>query len=268
MSHLMRELAPVTDEGWQQIDDEARRSVTLHLAGRRLVDFIGPLGWGYAAVHLGRVERVLSPVFAGVEASVRSALPLVEFRTSFAVQRSEIEAAGRGATNLDLDAVISGARSAALAEDGAIFHGFEPGGILGIGSMSPHEPVAVGDDFERYPEYIARAVGVLRAAAVGGPYAIAMGTSAYTGVIETAEGGGYPLLEHLGKILGGPIVWAPAVDGAIVLSQRGGDYELTVGQDFSVGYASSDATEVRLYLEESLAFQVKSPEAAVALRHG
>jgi uncharacterized linocin/CFP29 family protein len=265
MSHLLRDLAPITDEGWQQIDDEARRSLTLHLAARRIVDFVGPLGWDHAAIADGRVEGVgLTPI-DGVEALVRTVLPLVEFRTGFAVRRSEIEAADRGATSLDLNAVISAARTAALAEDGAIFHGFESGGILGICSMSPHEPIAIGDDFERYPVYIAKAVGTLRAADIGGPYAIALGISAYTGVIETAEGGGYPVLEHLGKILGGPIVWAPAVDGAVVLSQRGGDYELTVGQDFSVGYHSSDATEVRLYLEESLAFRVKSPEAAVAL---
>jgi uncharacterized linocin/CFP29 family protein len=265
MGHLFRDLAPLTDEGWQQIDDEARRSLKLHLAGRRLVDFVGPLGWEHDAVGIGRVERAQSGPVDGVEARVRTVLPLVEFRAPITLKLSEIEAAARGATNLDLDAVISAARDAALAEDGSIFHGFESGGILGIASMSPHEPAAIGEDFERYPVSIAQAVGVLRAAGVGGPYAIAMGTTAYTGVIETAEGGGYPVLEHLGKILGGPIVWAPAVDGAVVLSQRGGDYELTVGQDFSVGYDSHDATEVRLYLEESFAFRVKTPEAAVAL---
>jgi uncharacterized linocin/CFP29 family protein len=267
MNHLARELAPITDAGWQQIDDEARRSLKLHLTARGLVDFVGPLGWDHAAVSLGRVETVSSTAFEGVDANVRTVLPLSEFRTNFAVKRSEIEAADRGATRLDLDAVISAARNAALAEDGAIFHGYEPCGILGLCSMSPHDSVAIGDDFERYPVYVAKAVGTLRAAGIGGPYAIAMGTYAYTGVIETAEGGGYPVLEHLGKILGGPIVWAPAVRGAVVLSRRGGDYELTVGQDLSVGFDSSDASEVRLYLEESLTFRVNTPEAAVALAH-
>jgi uncharacterized linocin/CFP29 family protein len=265
MSHLMRDLAPITDAGWQQIEDEASRTLKLHLAGRRLVDFVGPLGWVHDAVTVGRVEPVPSTPFDGVRSSVRTVLPLVEFRTDFTVKRSEIEAADRGATSLDLDSLIDAARSAALAEDGSIFHGFEPGGILGMSSMSPLGPIVVSDDFERYPEYIAQAVRLLRAGGIDGPYALAMGTAAYTGVIETAEGGGFPVLEHLGKILGGPIVWAPAVDGAVVLSQRGGDYELTVGQDFSVGYDSSDATDVRLYLEESFAFRVKTPNAAVAL---
>ena len=59
---------------------------------------------------------------------------------------------------------------------------------------------------------------------------------------ETTEHGGYRRSEHLRQILGGPVVWAPAVEGAVVLSQRGGDFELTVGQDFSIGYLAIDST--------------------------
>jgi uncharacterized linocin/CFP29 family protein len=68
-------------------------------------------------------------------------------------------------------------------------------------------------------------------------------------------------------MLDGPVVWAPAVDGAIVVSQRGGDFELVVGQDISIGYTDHDAESVSLYLEESLTFRVDSPEAAVRLAY-
>jgi uncharacterized linocin/CFP29 family protein len=84
-------------------------------------------------------------------------------------------------------------------------------------------------------------------------------------VVETAEHGGYPLLEHLRKIIEGPIVWAPGVKGAVVISLRGGDFLFESGQDLSVGYAGHDAEVVRLYLEESFSFHVATPEAAVAL---
>ena len=84
-------------------------------------------------------------------------------------------------------------------------------------------------------------------------------------MIETAEGGGYPLLEHLRKIIDGPIVWAPGVTGAVLLSLRGGDFVLDCGQDVSIGYDSHDGEVVRLYLEESFSFHVATPEAAVAL---
>ena len=84
-------------------------------------------------------------------------------------------------------------------------------------------------------------------------------------MIETAEHGGFPLFDHLRKILGGPIVWAPGVDTGVVLSQRGGDFLFESGEDLSVGYESHDAERVTLYLEQSFSFRVASPEAAVAI---
>jgi uncharacterized linocin/CFP29 family protein len=268
VNHLLRGLAPITDEAWTLIDDEASRSLKLHLAARRLVDFEGPLGWEHAAVSDGRAQDLASAPLDGVGARLRTVHPLLELRVPFELKLSELMTADRGATDLELGAVIAAARTAALAEDGAIFHGYAAGGIEGIGPSSPHEHIAIGEDFDHYPVYVARAVSTLRAAGVGGPYAIALGSTSYTGVVETAEGGGYLVLEHLDRILGGPVVWAPAVQGAVVLSQRGGDFVLTVGQDLSLGYDATVDDSVRLYMEESLMFRVVTPEAAVVLTHG
>jgi len=267
MDHLMQELAPVTKAAWEQIEAEAERSLKHFLAARRLVDFVGPRGFGHSAVDLGRAEELESASLGHVEVARRTVLPLLELRTRFSLDRSELAAAARGARDLDLSAVIDASRSAALAEDGVIFHGFVPGGIAGIEPSSPHDAVPISDDYSNYPEHVAKAVAVLRAADIAGPYAIALGARCFTGVTETAEQGGYPVFEHLRQILGGPVVWAPAVDGAVVLSQRGGDYEMTVGEDFSIGYAASGATTVELFIEESLAFVINAPEAAVRLTY-
>jgi uncharacterized linocin/CFP29 family protein len=265
MNHLNRELAPVTDAAWAQIDDEASRSLKQYLAARRLTDFDGPLGWNHSSVDLGRIETLADAPVDGVECARRLVQPFVEFRVPFSLPRKELAAAERGATDLDLNPVIAAGRSAALTEDGAIFHGFEGGDIAGIADSSPFEAVTFDDDYSRFPEHAAEAVAVLRAADIAGPYAIALGAPCFTGVTETTERGGYPVLEHLREILGGPVVWAPAVDGALILSQRGGDYKVTVGQDFSVGYHFSDSTLVQFYIEESFTFQVNTPDAAVRL---
>ena len=169
--------------------------------------------------------------------------------------------------DLDLSAVIDASRSAALAEDHAVFNGYAEGGISGMAPSSPHKAITITDDYGAYPTQVAKAVEMLRLNDVGGPYAIAMGTRCYTGVTETTEHGGYPVFEHLRQILGGSVVWAPAVEGAIVLSERGGDYELTVGEDFSIGYRSASDESVAFYLEESLAFRVNTPDAAVVLKY-
>jgi uncharacterized linocin/CFP29 family protein len=55
------------------------------------------------------------------------------------------------------------------------------------------------------------------------------------------------------------------VSGAVVVSERGGDFLFESGQDFSVGYDHHDADNAYLYIEESFSFRVATPEAAVAL---
>ena len=267
MNHLLRGLAPVTDRAWGQIEEEARRALRHFLTARRLVDFSGPHGWERSALDLGRATDATQGPADGVESRMRLVQPLVELRTPFEVARAEIEAVERGAPDADWDPVIDAARRAALAEDRLVFNGFPGAGVRGIVETSPHDPVTINTDYDKYPNYVASGVETLRRAGVSGPYALALGPRCYTGVIETTQHGGYPVLEHLRLIVEGPVVWAPAVDGALVMSQRGDDFELHVGQDASIGYLDHDDETVRLYLEESVTFREAGPEAAIALRY-
>lgn len=263
--HLFRDKAPISSAAWDEIDEEASRALTHYLAARKLVDFRGPLGFAKSAVPIGRTTELDGSPVDGVQARARRVLPLVELRTEFVLSRDELDSVERGARDPDLDPVVEAAKKAALAEDLAVFSGFAPAHIEGIVEASPHPAVAFSEDYDRYTDSVAKAVSLLKDAGIPKPYALALGPRCYRGVIESTEHGGYPLLEHLRLILEGPVVWAPAVDGAVVLSQRGGDFELTVGQDFSIGYLSHDATSVQLYLEESFTFQVIEPRAAVHL---
>jgi uncharacterized linocin/CFP29 family protein len=265
MSHLLREHAPITEQGWTLIDEEARERLTPALAARKLVDFGGPHGWERSSTSLGRVRPVGDAPVDGVTAAQRQVLPLVEVRASFAVARDELRDADRGAQDIDLAALVAAAHRIATAENRAVFHGWEAAGITGITQASTHEPIPLGDECSLYPRHVARAVEVLLRAGIDGPYGLALGRDAYTRVLETTEHGGYPLLDHLRKIIEGPLVWSPGVDGAVVVSQRGGDFALDVGEDLSIGYDSHDAQSVELYLVESLSFRVLTEEAAVAL---
>ncbi len=258
---LRRDQAPITAAAWALVDEEAGRALRHFLAGRALVDFTGPRGWSHSAEADGRVEAIGSPV-AGVEMRSRVVRPMIETRTGFSLSRAELDAVERGLEAPDLDAVTAAARRAAEAEDRSVF-----GGETGMATASPHEPVPISDDYSNYPRHVASAVAVLRRAGVEGPYGIALGDRCYTGVIETTEHGGYPVLEHVRSILNGPVVWAPTVDGALVVSMRGGDYELVSGADFAIGYSGHSDSEVELFLEESFTFKVREPAAAVALRY-
>jgi uncharacterized linocin/CFP29 family protein len=265
MSHLLREHAPITEASWGLIDDEARERLTPALAARKLVDFAGPHGWEYSATNLGRTTAIADAPVAGLEAAQRRVVAAVELRAPFAITRAELRDADRGADDVDFGALDEAAHRIATAENRAVFHGWAAAGITGIAEASSHDVITLGEDCELYPAHVAKAVEALLQAGVDGPYGLALGREAYTRVLETTEHGGYPLLNHLRQIIGGPLVWTPGVDGAVVVSQRGGDFLLDVGDDLSVGYDRHDSDTVDLYLVESFTFRVATPEAAVAL---
>jgi uncharacterized linocin/CFP29 family protein len=265
VSHLLREQAPISDAGWRLLDSEAEERLTPGLAARKLVDFAGPHGWQHSATNLGRTKELSDLPQKGVTALQRRVLGLVELRARFSISRSELEDAERGAEDVDLAALDKAAKRIARAENTAVFHGWSAAGIAGVVESSPHDKITLGEDCERYPRHIAKAVDALRAVGIGGPYGLALGPEVHILVLETSEHGGYPLLEHLQQIISGPLVWAPALKGAAVLSMRGGDFLFDSGQDLSIGYENHDADGAHLYLEESFSFRVATPEAAVAL---
>ncbi|TSD99658.1 bacteriocin [Skermania sp. ID1734] len=263
MNNLYRDLAPITDAAWESIEEEATRTFKRHIAGRRVVDVSGPHGTDFSGVGLGRTKQIEAPG-DGVQARQRQVAPLVELRVPFTLSRTEIDDVDRGAQDPDWDPVKDAARKIAFAEDRAIFEGYAAAGIEGIRAATSNAPVAVPSDIRLVPEAISQALSELRLAGVGGPYSVLLSADLYTEVSETSDHG-YPIREHIRRLIEGDIIWAPAIDGAFVLSTRGGDYDLQIGQDLSIGYLSHDAETVQLYFQESLTFLVYTAESAVAL---
>ena len=263
MDLLKRDLAPITAAAWQQIDAEAKRVLAAYLTGRQLVDLDGPHGWQHAAVNTGHLS-LKSNGDLGVPWGVRHVLPLIEIRAPIVLRLMELDNAARGAV-VDLAPVAAAAEKMARAEDRAIFVGSKAAGIDGIIGSSGHATMALPANYAQYPAAVAEAVEVLRAATIEGPYALALAPDTYAGVSAAADCG-QPLIGRLEVILGGKVVRAPEVDGGVVVSVRGGDFCLSVGQDFSIGYVSHDREKVELYLTESFTFRVIERAAAVYLK--
>lgn len=264
MDNLHRSLAPISAAAWTEIEEEASRSFKRSSAGRRLVDVTGPLGLDVDSVTRGHRTKIDSPA-DGIMAFLRHTQPLVELKVPFTVTREAIDNVDRGASDADWDPVVRAARELALAEDRAIFEGYAAAQITGIGQESGVNSIALPDDVRDYPEAISQAISKLRLDSVDGPYSLALSADKYTQVLETSDHGN-PVREHIRRILvDGEIVWAPAIDGGFLVSTRGGDFELTIGQDISIGYDSHDADTVNLYFFESFTYVTSTPEAAVVL---
>jgi uncharacterized linocin/CFP29 family protein len=263
VNNLHRELAPISDAAWAQIEEETSRTIKRYLAGRRVVDVHGPAGSALSSVGTGHQLRIESPG-DDVHAHQREVKALVELRVPFELNRQMIDDVERGANDSDWQPGKDAARKLAFAEDRAIFEGYAAAGIVGVrqGTSNPQKPLP--SDVRQYPEAFAQALSQLRMVGVNGPYAILLSADAYTELAETSDHG-YPVLEHVKHLFEGEIIWAPAVDGAFVVSTRGGDLDLQIGQDISIGYASHTDAHVRLYLQESFTFLYLTSESAVAL---
>jgi uncharacterized linocin/CFP29 family protein len=264
MNNLHRELAPVSEEAWVALEAETARTLKRYLAGRRIADVHGPDGLAVSAVGTGHQVSVRPPA-DGVEARQRQVLPLVELRVPFVLSREQIDAVARGARDSDWQPARSAARQIAAAEDQAIFAGYPAAGIGGIVPGASNPPLILPADVADYPLAFAQAVGQLRAAGVDGPYTAVLSAEAFTAVSEASHHG-YPVIQHLHDVLDGELIWAPAISGAVVMTARGGDFSIHLGQDFSIGYLSHTDTDVTLYLQETFTFQLLTAEAAVALR--
>ncbi len=263
MNNLYRDLAPITDVAWAEIESEATRTFKRHIAGRRVVDVSEPGGPVTAAVSTGHLLDV-APPGDGVVAHLRDAKHLVRLRIPFMVSRTDIDDVERGSQDSDWDAVKDAAKKLAFVEDRAIFEGYPAAAIGGIRQCSSNPALTLPDDARDIPDVISQALSALRLAGVDGPYSVLLSAEAYTKVSETSDHG-YPIREHLNRLVDGEIIWAPAIDGAFVLSTRGGDFDLQLGTDVSIGYLSHDADAVQLYLQETLTFLCYTAEASVAL---
>jgi uncharacterized linocin/CFP29 family protein len=262
---LRREMAPIPQIAWKEIDLQASRILKGNLSGRKLVDFSGPHGWEHAAVNLGTLD--VSPIeeMEGVTWGLHKVLPLVEIRVPFKLRIWDLDDMLRGARTPDLGNLKEAAKKAARFEESAIYRGFSAASIHGMLDSSSHSPISIGPDLSKLTESVERALLAIQESEIGGPYALVLGTEPYKWLMA-GDPHEYPLRDRILALVNGGIHWSPVLEGGAVLSRRGGDFELTVGQDLSIGYKSHDTHDVELYIAESFAFRVLEPAASVELK--
>jgi len=263
MNNLHRELAPISDAAWAQIEEETTRTLKRYLAGRRVLDVPTPSGVASPAVATGHLLPIPAPD-ENVIAKQREVRAFVELRVPFELSRQAIDDVERGSDDSDWQPAKDAAKTIAFAEDRAIFNGYRAANIHGIREGSSNPVMSLPSDVRDYPDAIAQALSQLRLAGVNGPYSVVLGARAYTELAETRDHG-HPVLEHIKHIVDGNIIWAPAIEGAFVLTTRGGDFELNIGQDVSIGYISHTDSTVMLYLQETFTSRVLTSEASVVL---
>src|ERR1700754_1774402 len=161
MNNLHRELAPISDEAWSQIEEETSRTIKRYLAGRRVVDVQGPGGIALSAVGTGHLRNVAAPG-DGILARQREVKPLVELRVPFELDRQQIDDVERGSNDSDWQPVKDAAKKIAYAEDRAIFDGYAAADIGGIREWTSNPVMTLPAAVSEYPDVIARPLSQLR----------------------------------------------------------------------------------------------------------
>lgn len=259
MDLLRRELAPISDKAWEQIDGQARRLFQQELTARRVVSVSGPHGWEYNARPTGKMD--LKPPLGRVEWGCYRPQPLVELRTFFELEIWELDRADRGAADIDLDALDQAVLETAAFEDRAVYRGLADGGMAGMRSSSPHAPIALGGEDLTGPA--TAAMTTLLESGISGPYSLVLPPDLWRALARDVDN--YPRLPYLESLLKGPVLLSRGAEDALLVSMRGGDLELILGHDLAIGYHSHTGERVRLFITESFTFNINEPKAIVAL---
>jgi len=267
MEWLRRNAAPLSQKVWKEVDDIAGSMFKQTVVARRIADFDGPRGWNHVATQLGTFKPAQAPQSSGkVRFSVPDVLLLTELRADFQLPWADIDIFERVGPTLESHSIEEAARETALAEDALVFFG---------SSMSPGllthpatSRVALSDWSMpgRVVTDMLAAVQTLDTLGVKGPYEAVLSSQHYYSYLrQTGEGGAYPAAKQLGIIIA-KVHHSPAIDGGVLFSTRGGDFLITVGGDFTVGYRWHDDTAVHLFCVETLAAQLLTPEAVCLIR--
>ncbi len=261
MNLLRRELAPITPRAWTEIDTMAREALTANLSARKFVDLDGPHGIAYPCVNLGRLEVPDTQKGEGVRYGVNQVLPLVETRVSFVLKQWELDNIERGAKDFQLDTLVDAARKMADFEEQAIFHGFGAAGIKGLHQELQPPTLPLDMEMDALVDAVSEGQARLMREGVEGGANLVVSPEVWKVLARSTPGG--TLRSLLEMQLGGKVIYSNAVKGALLVAARGGDLELTVGQDFAIGYHHHTAEEIFLFMTESFTFRVVAPEALV-----
>ncbi|WP_026895173.1 family 1 encapsulin nanocompartment shell protein [Clostridiisalibacter paucivorans] len=256
---LKRELAPITDKVWEEIDERASDVLKTFLSARKVVKVEGPKGWDYTAIEDGRLKGV-DVEEDDISFGIYDIKPLIETRMEFALDRWELDNLTRGAKDIDLEPLEDAVKKIAMFEEDAVYNGLEKGSIQGLVNEA-NTKLKFGKNSAEILENISEGILNLKKAYAEGPYTLVVGEEAFKRI--NSESSGYPLLKRIESLIGGNIVLSHALDGALLLPFDHDDLELTVGNDFSIGYQAHDIKKIRFFITESFTFRVLDPNIIV-----
>lgn len=250
---LKREMAPLTALAWDEIDSRAEEVLKSRLTARKAVKVVGPKGLDFTSLSEGRLEVIDDPD-STVAAGIYKVQPLIEARVSFALNRWEMDNLTRGAKNIDLSNLEEAAKKIAEFEEIAVYRGFEAGQIKGLDCVGANKKIPFGKTDASIMEAISKGMITLREKFEAGPFVLIVGEEAYNRLNKSSQG--YPLIKRIESLISGKILLSTVLEGAFLIPYDNSNFELTIGQDFAIGFDFYDQENIHLFITESFTFRV------------
>lgn len=260
MDFLKRELAPLSKDAWEAIDGRAKEVLTSVLSARKFAKLNGPLGFDFKAVNVGRLSVKEAK---GIHYGINQMLPLVEVRNNFTLDRWELDNISRGAADVNLDSLDSALLKTVEFAESAVYHGLDEACILGLAQSSEHKHMTLGNSAEEILKNLSKALLLLKNSFVGETsYVLVVSEDIFTKISSMIE-----VCDFTGVIKGmlhnGKIVVSKFLKGALLVPFNNDNIELTVGQDYSIGYQEHNEKEVKLYVTLTFTFRVTDKSLVV-----
>ncbi|WP_223375768.1 family 1 encapsulin nanocompartment shell protein [Schnuerera sp. xch1] len=256
---LYKELAPVSKEAWEEIEEKLMDVFKNYLSARMVVKVEGPKGWDFTVITEGRLGDIKED--GNLCYANYNVIPLTEARVEFEMDRWELDNILRGAKDINYEPLEEAAKKIALFEENTIYNGSEKLNVKGLIKSAEVQPLDFGNDAESIMNAITKGVIKLREVYQEGPFTLIVGEEAYRRI--TSKGTGYPLEEKIEKLIGHKIIYSHVLDGAVLVPYDHEDLELTIGQDLSIGYQNHDSDKVKFFITESFAFRVLDPSIII-----
>ncbi|MFW5913883.1 MAG: family 1 encapsulin nanocompartment shell protein [Bacillota bacterium] len=261
MDLLKQSLAPIPTEGWEEINDRAREVIVSQLTARSVLHVEGPKGLTGNVVRHGRLKPVKEAKKGEVGSSLYDVQPLMETRIRFELSRWELDNILRGEKDVDLDNLEAAAEKLALYEEDAIYNGNKAAGIKGLDEVAGTR-IKMGKDANAIMKAVSEASCALKDAYSERPYDMVVSDEVLKLLNQMYQGG--LLRKNVEAVIGGEVIRSRVVKGAFLVPRDHEDLELTIGQDYSVGYEASDANAIELFVMNSFTFRCLDEDIVVA----
>lgn len=254
-----REQAPISKKAWEEMDERAKEVLKAYLSARKAVRVNGPKGLDFNVITEGRLGNIVEE--AGLCYGTYKVQPLTEARIEFEMDRFELDNLERGAKDIDYEPLEKAAESIALFEENAVFNGLEKALIPGIKNSVQTGEIPMGKDQVSIMEALSKGLITLKKSYQDGPFDLLVSEEVYKRILSVETS--YPLDERIEDLIGGKLIYNHVIDGAYLLPHDHEDLELTIGQDFAIGYQCHTHDKVKLFIRESFTFRVLDPSLIV-----